>query len=195
MNKKILDEISSEIKNELTTNQIKRIQYIDEEDYSGVTNKAKKELNDKGVFIDDNYCKNAIFALKQYYTIALLDPLNAHAISLSVDPFWHAHILHTEQYAIFCTNVVGDYMHHRPLNLDVKKQVNNVCILYKYTLEILSKIFDHIDETFWKCDFSKSEVICFHKGNRDDDLYAQVLDDAIFKKTQRGSAYAFETII
>lgn len=33
-----------------------------------------------------------------------------------VDEFWHAHILHTEQYAAFCERNFGYFVHHRPLD-------------------------------------------------------------------------------
>lgn len=34
--------------------------------------------------------------------------------SLDIDEVWHAHILHTEEYAEFCQNVFGFYLHHHP---------------------------------------------------------------------------------
>lgn len=39
------------------------------------------------------------------------EPLSPSSL---VDSFWHAHILHTEQYEEFCRRYFGYFIHHRP---------------------------------------------------------------------------------
>lgn len=34
--------------------------------------------------------------------------------SIDIDEVWHAHILHTKEYANFCDNVFGQFLHHDP---------------------------------------------------------------------------------
>jgi len=184
-NKTLVDQI----KIHLQAEHIRRLQIIENEDYSGVVRKTHEYLEETGVRFDQSYIDRGIHALKQYYAIALLDPANAHAVSIPVDPFWHAHILHTEQYHVFCGGVVGEYMHHQPLDRGNNAQVENVKTLYSYTLEIMQKLFGSVDSDFWPESGPDGLQICFHKGNQE--LYPDVQDIRLFEPDQRGRSYAF----
>lgn len=37
------------------------------------------------------------------------------AVSRDVDPLWHNHVLHTEDYAAFCKEHAGHFLHHQPV--------------------------------------------------------------------------------
>src|SRR3569832_2225713 len=91
-----------------------KIALIDQEDYAGVIRKAAEDLGKAGPTVTSSYCEEGILALKQYFAVALLDPKNEHAVSDAIDPFWHAHILHTRRYAAFCQDVYGQFIHHAP---------------------------------------------------------------------------------
>lgn len=181
--------LSTLIKVDLHDNHLSRIEVIDNEDYSGVIRKTSEYFREIGKVVDEDYLLRGVMALKQYYAVALLDPANAHAVSVPVDPFWHSHILHTWQYSVFCQNVVGEYMHHQPLDRGNKKQVQNVSTLYDYTLEVLDKIFVHVDQDFWPTADSDGALICFHKGNVE--IYSEVQPFRLFEPDNRGKSYAF----
>jgi len=162
-----------------------RFRAIDDEDYSGVVRKTIEVIGRRS----DYYIGRALFALKQYYAVALLDPANAHAVPVRVDPWWHSHILHTEQYHRFCQRVVGEYMHHSPLDSTNVSQVENVRTLSAYTHEIVQKLFNTVDAGFWTGDLSDGAMICYHKGNQD--IYIDVQPLRLFPPNVRGATPAF----
>ncbi|MCA9361741.1 hypothetical protein KC906_00040 [Candidatus Kaiserbacteria bacterium] len=138
-----------------------RLAYIDSCDFSRYFDKAV-ELD----LISGNVDREAIiFALKQYYAIAMLDPANGHAVSDVVDPLWHAHMLFSEEYAQFCSIVVGEYMHHTPLLKNDDAMRMKVRALYDYTLLRLRECFSHVDERMWPA-LLDERLICMHKGNQ-----------------------------
>jgi hypothetical protein len=112
----------------LTTDQVERVRVIDNEDYSGVCRLVCKE----DPFVTEGELAEGILALKQYYAVALLDPCNYHAVSSAVDPYWHAHILHTKEYSRFCEKVYGQYMHHDPLDHADTAKVQRVAGYYGF---------------------------------------------------------------
>jgi hypothetical protein len=116
---------------------LKRISRIDAEDFSQVLAKVKKDAKKNGTAHSEKYLEDGLLGLKQYYAIAMLDPANAHAISAELDPFWHAHMLFSNEYMSFCNDVVGEYMHHVPLSHDNLVEVGRVKMLYGYTISTL----------------------------------------------------------
>lgn len=140
----------------------KRLQYIDACDFNRYFEKAV-EL---GLIEKDADREAMIFGLKQYYAIAMLDPANGHAISDVLDPLWHVHMLFSEEYAAFCENVVGQYMHHTPLLKDDGPARTKVRALYDYTLGRLGECFAEVDGRMWPA-LPDERLICLHKGNQD----------------------------
>ncbi|MBP9826950.1 hypothetical protein KBC99_00550 [Candidatus Saccharibacteria bacterium] len=170
---------------------MRRIALIDAEDYTGIARKVAADLAalHNGEVPNPTYVDTGIFALKQYYVVALVDPANAHAISSPLDPFWHAHILHSEAYMRFCDRVIGEYMHHVPLDHDTPSQVQNVRTLYDFTLERLAQLFWDVDREFWPSSVSDAELICYHKGSYD--IYPEVQTLRLFEPCPEGTAHAF----
>jgi hypothetical protein len=117
----------------LTPFHRERLAMIEEEDYSGVRRKAR-ELCDG--WLTESDLDHGIESLKAYYGVALLDPLNEHAVDPIIDVFWHAHILHTRQYAEFCERVFGQFLHHDPLDHQDVNEVREVRDLYDYTAKV-----------------------------------------------------------
>ena len=159
----------------ITPFHIARIREIDNTDFSGVLRKVREDLAQLGFAADDDYLSRGLLALKQYYAVAVLDPLNMHAVSDTLDPFWHAHILHTQQYEEFCGRVVGGFMHHVPLDHDRSLDVRAVDRLYSYTGGCLSEFFLEVDPEFFPAELPDARLICFH-GNR---YEAPLLENAL----------------
>lgn len=122
-----------------------RIRKIDDFDYGKVAKKVSMSLEG----VTPSYVQQGIENLKLYYVIALLDPLNAHAVSKTVDPFWHAHILFTKDYINFCDDVFGQYIQHDPLDQDDSARVAHIANLYDYTLSLYGKIFKQVNPEWW----------------------------------------------
>lgn len=141
-----------------------RINLIDQNDYTGVLRKVREETAKYNVAHPDVWYTEGLLALKQYYAVALLDGMNMHAVSDRVDPFWHAHILHTKQYTQFCDDVVGGYMHHEPLDPEDIIAVNHVATLYNFTRKRYDEIFKYTNDQFNPRTLSTDELICVHFG-------------------------------
>jgi hypothetical protein len=154
--------ILDSIRIDLTEFHIKKIQEIDNFDYS---NTLKKVNHDLGGGLTKEYLLSGLENLKRYYIVALLDPANQHAVSAMVDPFWHSHVLHTKEYFDFTSSVFDQYIHHAPLDPDDKEEVDRITELYKYTLNVYSKIFKDVNEEWWpKVTGSNiGPVICYHQ--------------------------------
>lgn len=185
----VLRDLIGSIRMPLQKDHLNRLQVIENTDYSNVVRKTREHFEYISMPTSEEYLQEGVFALKQYYAIALLDPANAHAVSTAVDPFWHAHILHTQEYMQFCNQVVGEYMHHQPLDRRNKLQLENVRVLYGYTLEVLEHLFYHVNREFWSPNMTDAAMICFHKGNQE--IYTSVQSIRLFEPTSRGESKAF----
>lgn len=102
------------IKISLSPLHIEKIKLIDNFDFSKTAKKVDRDTHG----LTSKYLAEGIENLKRYYVVALLDPLNEHAVSRYVDPFWHAHVLHTKEYIEFCSTVFDQYIQHQPLDPD-----------------------------------------------------------------------------
>jgi len=181
--------LMSRINARITPDQHRRIQRIDAEDFDLVMLKVAEDLAATGKVVTRDYLERGIFALKQYYAVAMLDPANAHSITRPIDPFWHAHILCTAEYRKFCDDVVGEYMDHVPLDKRNPNKVKNVRQLYAYTIKIIPRLFLDIDLDFWPEASSDDDLICYHKGNQQ--IYRDLQRDRLFAPTPEGVAWAF----
>ena len=74
--------------------------------------------------------------------------------SESIDKFWHAFILYTEEYTEFCERHLGGYMHHRPQ--DHFASTAAISIASRRTMEHLNEMFQDYDRSVW----SKSAICC-----------------------------------
>lgn len=149
-----------------------RVDIIDKFDYSRVASKVSKDLGG----LPSPYLQDGIENLKLYYVVALLDPMNAHAVSRPVDPFWHAHILFTKEYSNFCKKVYSGYVHHVPLDETDEQAVAEVLKLYRYTTSVYDRIFHSYDKSWWS-DASLGALgpVCLHQEIRDRELEASAI--------------------
>lgn len=60
-------------------------------------------------------CKRTVEAYKQFMAVAACHPDTKLSVPITVDPAWHAHILHTIDYFRFCDAIAGRYLHHTPV--------------------------------------------------------------------------------
>ncbi|MBI3337118.1 MAG: hypothetical protein HY005_00640 [Candidatus Staskawiczbacteria bacterium] len=178
MTRKLLDELVVDVCEE----HKRRLRIIDNEDYSGVVRKVREfYVAEHGHEPTHDYLDSGVYGLKQYYAVALLDPLNAHSVSAKLDPFWHAHILHTHKYMDFSERVVGRYMHHVPLDPDDVERVENIGVLYGYTIEVLEQLFGEVDEENWATEGVNFRLCCGHASS-----YEEVNRLGLFPAVERG---------
>lgn len=165
MNSSLVDALLPEVRAKLHEDIIKRMNLIDNEDFSLVAYKTKLELSKRGVDASDEHITNLIFALKQYYAVALLDPLNSHAVSVVVDDPWHMHILDTKAYEKFCANVYGHTLPHVHLNYGDLDRVAQIRTLYGYTVDMLGKMFKHVSAEMYPSPELQPDtkvLVCLH---------------------------------
>lgn len=159
----------------LSAFHLQRLARIAEEDFGPVCAKIKADMLKQGVVVTDEWLRRGVLALQQYYAVALLDPLNQHAVSDAVDPFWHAHILHTKQYVAFCDAVTGGYIHHTPLDHADQVEVGNVAALYAYTWRCYEQFFTYIDGEFYPEMLPPERQVCKHMDVRCETVRANAL--------------------
>ena len=150
--------------------QRQRVMEIDNTDFGRIRKKTAEMLAKEGRQVDDKYLDEGILALKQYYAVALLDPTNEHAVSDEIDPFWHAHILHTSHYIDFCDRVYGHYIPHEPLDHDDVVAVAEIRELYNYTRGMYEQMFGYINETFFPKGLVDARLVCRHMEVRSPDV-------------------------
>lgn len=160
----------------LTALQSERVEMIDAEDFIGVKRKTREDLARQGFQASDAYLDEGILALQQYYAIALLDPTSEHAVSDEIDPFWHAHILHTEQYIAFGERVFGQYIQHTPLDHDDPVQVQRFADLYAHTASVYPKAFNYISLEFFPAEVAAARLVCGHVEIGNPVIREQALD-------------------
>lgn len=142
--------------------QRKALEAIERWDFSRELEHTRTDMLALGQCPSDEYLDRGIEALRKYHAIAVLDPLNGHAISEPLDPFWHSQILFTDPYTRFCNLTLGQYMHHYPLDHRDVVRVCGVRKLYDYTIEVHRAIFGRDCPEFYPVNVTDHELICVH---------------------------------
>lgn len=188
MNTSLTDALRPEVRTQLHQTILDKLQLIDDEDFSLVAYKTRVELAKRGKDITDDELAELIFSLKQYYAVALLDPLNAHAVSIVVDDPWHMHILDTRGYESFCKRVYNEVLPHVHLDFNNKPHVEEIARLYAYTVEMLDKMFTVVKAEHYPSPESQPEeeiIVCKHCDVQD----ALIRSYAIFQPDARGRSH------
>lgn len=175
---KLLKSISSKIN--LSAKQIKQIEMIDshiDADSERIKMLVAKDSLERGIKCTEEYLNEGIFNLKLYYVVALLDPINEHAVSEMVDPFWHSHILLTRRYHDFCSSIFEQYLHHEPLNKESTNEVAHIDELYTYTLNVYKEMFkdEAINSNWWPL----KSLVCMHGA---DERSGDKIESPLFQK-------------
>ena len=90
------------------------------------------------------------FCVLRHHTKRTISP------SAWVDVFWHAFILHTEDYHAFCARHFGSYFHHSPQDHTAPDRPRDPAP-GKYTLDTIADMFPSRDESAWA-----QPAICSH---------------------------------
>ena len=64
--------------------------------------------------IDENHIDEAISEFKRFIALLIIDEGGVVMYSSEVDEVWHTFILFTREYAHFCEEVYGTFIHHNP---------------------------------------------------------------------------------
>ena len=163
----------------VTAFHLPKINRIDTENFTGVKQVVRKEFKKQGQTVDEGYLDDGVLALKQYYLVALLDPKNKHAVSDMIDPFWHAHILHTDRYMAFCDEVFGHYLPHEPLDHDDRVAVEEAAELYRHTARVYGRLFSYASKQFYPRSVPEERLICLHNKVHTESILQYALFEAV----------------
>lgn len=75
----------------------------------------------------------------------MANPLN---ISQQIDPFWHVHLLFSQDYMEICKTVVGQFLHHHPTITQADRDRLAGPYLSE-TIALYTAYFGTPDEKFW----------------------------------------------
>jgi hypothetical protein len=84
---------------------------------------------------------------KRFLTMYLLCPDVILPVSNEVDPFWHSHILFTEDYIKMSDMVFGKYLIHRPAILDSQHMLDG--LFQQNTMVKYQEIFGTLNLAYW----------------------------------------------
>ncbi|MCA9507153.1 MAG: glycine-rich domain-containing protein-like [Myxococcales bacterium] len=106
------------------------------------------------VRVDGWYKKSAEAAITQYRNCLILKKKygEEHKLppSYEVDEVWHAHVLHTEEYAHFCTHIFGRFLHHHPHLAKEARSKEELAKLFEKTQSLYYQEFGCYLETIPK---------------------------------------------
>jgi hypothetical protein len=151
------------VKMNMSTRQRDIVERIDAENFDLVVYKTRKSYHERGLQMEDEFYVAGVLALKQYYTTAVFDPHNLHAVSEHLDRFWHEHILDTARYEVLCRDMKA-FMHHDPLDRSNLPKVAAIAEVYTYTYGVLSKIYgeENLDFRFYPHKPDIDVLVCRH---------------------------------
>jgi hypothetical protein len=101
----------------------------------------------------------AVDAYKKYVALHMAEPFNAHPMSGLVDEIWHEHILHTREYAQFCSRIIGWFLHHIPSTEDDETTTSEA------TQARLAQLFGATDPRVWVSMTDQAQTSCGNTGN------------------------------
>ncbi len=98
--------------------------------------------------MDEAEAGRRIGEYRKYMAINAAFPRHHHPISKEVDEAWHCHVLDTPDYARFCAEVFGRFLHHNPVFTAAEQQ----WLAEKYdanTLPHLRMLFGELSGRYW----------------------------------------------
>lgn len=78
-------------------------------DFAKVTARYVKDNN-----VSLESAEETLLELKRWFTLCALHPEKTYATGGQVDDMWHTFILFTKDYARFCQDIAGAFIHHSP---------------------------------------------------------------------------------
>ncbi len=91
-------------------------------DFAKVTDRYVKDSK-----VSTQEVAETLLELKRWFTLCALHPEKSYATGGKVDEMWHTFILFTKDYARFCQDIVGAFIHHSPeiASSDVEEQIRS----------------------------------------------------------------------
>jgi len=78
-------------------------------DFAKVTDRYIKDGK-----VSPQVAEETLLELKRWFTLCALHPEKTYATGGQVDAMWHTFILFTKDYARFCQDIAGAFIHHSP---------------------------------------------------------------------------------
>jgi hypothetical protein len=94
----------------LTKEQLTSLRVLDQFDLSRIRTRLLDDATMPSTWVDE-----AIFEFKRYIGIYVIIKTPMPMFSRHVDLAWHACLLFSRLYADLCQQVVGDFVHHEPV--------------------------------------------------------------------------------
>ena len=143
-----------------------------------------KHFGKSNIKVDLSVSRKLEFEFKRFVALALIRPSRRNAPSGPVDMYWHFFVLHTPEYAQFCTAIFGSYgdqprlgrhynfqhwedkreaqkegafVEHIPAKDDTRPKM---FLTYKDTLAVYEELFDAPDQLYWPAPTSEKIVTC-----------------------------------
>jgi len=164
-----------------------RFARIDGEDFSPVMRWIRDERRMEGAEVTLGYLEHGAMALKQYYAIMVLDPLNAHAAGPYITQFWHVH-QESKRYRIFCEEIFGQLIDHTEIDSQNTDMVHVVRDMYRYTRDLLPRVFhrQYVDPNFWPQSIAhEARITCYQSMS--DEVPEILQHDRLFEPRARCS--------
>jgi hypothetical protein len=92
-----------------TTTQLAKLRVLERYDLSFVADRIARENGSR-----PNSLSDAVLEFKRYMGLVALGYRGLPVPNQEVDDIWHAFLLFTREYAIFCRKTVGFFVHHIP---------------------------------------------------------------------------------
>lgn len=106
----------------------------------------KQYMLQYGIYTEDKI-ERAELEYKRFLIMNLLNQTTELPVSNEVDPFWHSHILFTQDYTEMSMKVFGSYFHHRPAILDTQHRLDG--LFEQNTRRIYRDTFGEESKEFW----------------------------------------------
>jgi uncharacterized protein (TIGR04222 family) len=115
-----------------------KIAYYDLDDPKSAHPFSKKLMHEQK--LTSTLTQRTIAEYKKFIFLVLVEPQGASP-SQKVDEVWHLHITFTKNYADFCEQIAGNFIHHNP-SKGGAEEVNRHALWYKDTLIAYVRHFD-----------------------------------------------------
>jgi len=107
----------------------------------------KRLVHDEGITWEEAGALEAEY--KRFIAIIIANPGPRFPISKQVDPFWHAHLMFTRDYAEMCSKVNnGVFIHHQPMT-EKQDAVEVRANYFSSTLPEYQRMFGDPNPKYW----------------------------------------------
>ncbi len=104
--------------------------------------------------VDREYAERVVDQTLAFLAACAADPDSTHAPSHTVDLGWHAFLLYTKEYALFCRQIAGHFIHHVPDDMPAARGATTA--RHAPTIRAIQQAGYNVDRELWqtsaKCD-------------------------------------------